>query len=364
MKRFRFVCAALTLCMLITAGCGKKNNAGLVDIRNSGTAVQWKYKNETEWHDLVSLDDLKGEAGKDGADGKNGTDGKNGVDGKDGSSVELRSTDEFIQWKTENGEWQNLVAISDITGPSGKDAKTAEFRTNENNLQWRYAGNEIWLNLYDLSLLKGADGKDGLNGTNGKDGANGKDGTNGQNGADGNTPYIGENGNWHIGDTDTGVKAAGEKGENGENGKDGKDGACAGYCYMWGDVQKGVLYFNIGDSYSDLIYYNPSDRSIRLKKGHIYNLNFSGSLAIGAAAANKEFGAALKDNYDDNRCVNATSVKIKTEQYYSKAQMPIAYNRFYNAQNEDIVLKLSLNDIGENTYFYSFNYSVTITALN
>ena len=41
--------------------------------------------------------------------------------------------------------------------------------------------------------------------TNGKDGANGKDG---ENGKDGLTPFIGENGNWWIGDTDTGVKAA------------------------------------------------------------------------------------------------------------------------------------------------------------
>lgn len=34
-------------------------------------------------------------------------------------------------------------------------------------------------------------------------------------GADGITPHIGANGNWFIGETDTGVKAAGEKGENG-----------------------------------------------------------------------------------------------------------------------------------------------------
>ena len=31
----------------------------------------------------------------------------------------------------------------------------------------------------------------------------------GKNGADGTTPHIGANGNWYIGDTDTGVKAAG-----------------------------------------------------------------------------------------------------------------------------------------------------------
>lgn len=42
-----------------------------------------------------------------------------------------------------------------------------------------------------------------------RNGANGKDGTDGD---DGITPHIGSNGNWYIGDTDTGVKAQGEGG--------------------------------------------------------------------------------------------------------------------------------------------------------
>ncbi len=40
----------------------------------------------------------------------------------------------------------------------------------------------------------------------------------------GETPYIGENGNWWIGDTDTGVKAAATDGKDGKDGADGKDG--------------------------------------------------------------------------------------------------------------------------------------------
>ena len=40
----------------------------------------------------------------------------------------------------------------------------------------------------------------------------------GEKGDDGLTPYIGSNGNWWIGDNDTGVKASGEKGETGEQG--------------------------------------------------------------------------------------------------------------------------------------------------
>jgi hypothetical protein len=39
-----------------------------------------------------------------------------------------------------------------------------------------------------------------------------------------NVPYIGENGNWWVGDTDTGVKAAGTDGKDGVDGKDGEKG--------------------------------------------------------------------------------------------------------------------------------------------
>ena len=53
-------------------------------------------------------------------------------------------------------------------------------------------------------------------------GTNGADGTNGE---DGLTPYIGENGNWWIGEKDTGVKAEGKDGTDGVDGENGKDGA-------------------------------------------------------------------------------------------------------------------------------------------
>lgn len=82
----------------------------------------------------------------------------------------------------------------------------------------------------------GADGKDGKDGIDGKDGAqgpagqdgkdgtNGKDGRDGADGKDGLTPYIGSNGNWWIGDTDTGVAAQGPAGQNGTNGTNGTNG--------------------------------------------------------------------------------------------------------------------------------------------
>ena len=53
------------------------------------------------------------------------------------------------------------------------------------------------------------------------DGADGKDGDDGQ---DGITPTIGDNGNWHVGQTDTGVAATGPQGIQGETGQTGAAG--------------------------------------------------------------------------------------------------------------------------------------------
>ncbi len=52
----------------------------------------------------------------------------------------------------------------------------------------------------------------------------GANGQNGANGADGVSPHIGVNGNWFIGANDTGIAAAGPAGANGQNGQNGADG--------------------------------------------------------------------------------------------------------------------------------------------
>ncbi len=147
----RICCITIALCtvfcIVFTAGCGKttkRNAVALPEVRNNGTAIQWKYSDEADWHDLVALTELQGAAGengkngtdgkdgKDGVNGENGTDGKNGIngingkDGKDGAdgkdginakNIEVQRAESYIQWRYEGGEWQNLVAIADITGP-------------------------------------------------------------------------------------------------------------------------------------------------------------------------------------------------------------------------------------------------------
>lgn len=58
----------------------------------------------------------------------------------------------------------------------------------------------------------------------GERGADGEDGQDGHDGQDGITPHIGANGNWYIGNTDTGYPSTGAAGVNGKDGKDGEDG--------------------------------------------------------------------------------------------------------------------------------------------
>ena len=462
--------ALLALCVVLAAGWSKaaKTDTALPEVRNNGTAIQWKYSDETDWRDLVLLTELRGAAGengKDGVNGENGTDGKdglngtngqngangkdgiNGLDGKDGAdgkngkdgidgangkdgingkSIEVQRATEYIQWRYEGDEWQNLVAIADITGPAGQkgadgaNGKTPEFRVNENTLQWRYVGDEIWLNLYDLTALKGADGrdgadgKDGINGKDGidgKDGAAGKDGTNGQNGSDGEdgkTPFIGENGNWWIGEIDTGVKAVGtdgidgtngvdgdkgdkgdkgdpgekgdkgekgEKGDKGDKGDKGQNGSCAGWFYgtLWtkGDLYKengaerpvGIKVYKEAESgglvstYMDEIY---------LKKGHTYSVTISASMELQSHEDRSgNYSVQMTDNYDDGFCREATRIKrdgVKLP--YSRDQHHFSFSRIYIASDEDIPLRFRIEQSSYKTTLLGFNGTITITALD
>ncbi len=365
----------LVLFIVFVAGCGKAEKtdaAALPEVRNNGTAIQWKYPAEKEWRDLVALTELRGAAGengKDGTDGKNGVDGRNGTDGKDGingidgkngtngqngsdgkdgktpfigengnwwigeidtgikaagtdgkdgingingtngKEIEIQKTDLYIQWRYKGGEWQNLVALADILGPSGQngtngeDGRTPEFRVNGNQLQWRYEGETIWLNLYDLSALKGADGK---------------------------------------------------------------DGSCAGYfaangrVYSWGTP----LQFNVKKESGDLISYNSSSKTITLSKGHTYSMVFSGTVTISANGNYKLCGASLIDGYNSSEMMLETRTYVSMIDDGQSARLGMSYNTIYSAE-EDIALTFQYtNMLFQNTNFTDSQYNITIIALD
>lgn len=128
----------------------------------------------------------------------------------------------------------NLVAAINEAARSGGGsggAGTIDMRVADGYIQYSNDDGATWKNLIAIADLKGADGKDGTNGTDGKDGTPGKDGAPGADGApgkdgtDGITPTIGENGNWYLGDEDTGKPSRGATGAPGADGTPGKDGA-------------------------------------------------------------------------------------------------------------------------------------------
>ena len=340
------------VCLLVTsvvlfAGCSSIQQTGAAqdrpEVRNNGTAIQWKTGSEGEWRDLVALADLMGASGEKGAAGIAGKDGVDGRNGADGKNVEVRKTDSSIQWRVEGGEWQDLVALSDLSGPSGKsgadgangaNGKTPEFRVNENTLQWRYIGDEIWLNLYDLSALKGLDGKDGAAG---KDGTDGKDGIDGQN---------------------------------------GKDGSCPGYFYAEGSVSAWPLQYGSQKiSLSEVINKGgliaaTQDGGLTLKKGHTYRVIISGSLGVcsGASDGSGYYGIQLTDSSaTPDFCREITRIKrdgVSAAIPYSTDYHSFHFTRLYDASAQDITLKFLFEQSEYDTYIERFRGTITITALD
>lgn len=195
--------------------------------------------------------------GVDYFDGKDGRDGKDGINGQDGYTP-IKGVDYFDGVDGKNG----YTPVKGIDYFDGKDGKNGRDGTDGRN---------------------GIDGKDGHNGRDGKDGYtpvkyvdyfDGKDGEKGADGytpikgvdyfdgVDGDTPYIGENGNWWIGENDTGVSASGEGGSidlplskgTGENSIVIAEGEAIGdNSIAGGTTDLNVIESVLGEGYADLI---------------------------------------------------------------------------------------------------------------
>ena len=224
-------------------------------LRVNPATNEWEvsYDSGTTWKSLGVK--ATGEDGKDGRDGRTpsvglngnwwigsmdtgvkavGTDGRDGVDGKNGADGLTPAIGENGNWWI--GDTDTGVKAGGADGKDGTDGLTPTIGENGN---WWIGDTDTGVKAAAADGRDGADGKDGVDG---KDGANGKDGTDGAQGAPGLTPSIGGNGNWWLGNTDTGVRAAGTTGatgaagatgatgatgaagRNGTDGKDGKDG--------------------------------------------------------------------------------------------------------------------------------------------
>ena len=195
-----------------------------------------------------------------GSDGANGNDGAPGLNGKtptfkiEGANLFV-SYDEGATWTdlgkivgkdgevpsiSENGNWviggveteysaigkdgDNYTIGADgywyLNGTKtefravGIDGKTPTFKIDGGNLFVSYDEGASWS---DLGTIVGKDGVTPHIGENGNWWIGETDTGVPAKGQDGKAPFIGENGNWWIGDVDTGIAAKGEQGERGEN---------------------------------------------------------------------------------------------------------------------------------------------------
>lgn len=108
----------------------------------------------------------------------------------------MKAINQIADGKADGLEYENNIlkllsgdrelARVTIQGGGGTDAREIELRKTETAIQWHYVGEETWKDLVQLEEITGKPGKDGI------------------------TPHIGDNGNWYIGDTDTGKPSRGE----------------------------------------------------------------------------------------------------------------------------------------------------------
>ena len=198
----------------------------------------------------------KGEKGDTGATGEKGETGEKGDTGEKGEKGDA-GADGLTPVIGENGNWwigttdTGIRAIGEkgAPGADGQDGVTPILMIDAQQC-WRisYDGGQTWeetnVKAVGADGQNGTNGKDGQNGKNGKDGKDGRDGADGKDGKDGVgiakaeinaageliftytdgnvvnlgtvvgadgqnglTPVIGENGNWWIGEQDTGVRA-------------------------------------------------------------------------------------------------------------------------------------------------------------
>ena len=122
-----------------------------------------------------------------------------------------------INQKLENGDFIGPQGPQGVQGTPGKDGINGADGVGITTITSGQSTVEEDKTITPVTVQK-TDGSSQIfkveakNGQDGKDGLNGKDGVNGQNGQDGITPTIGENGNWYLGDTDTGKPSRGEVG--------------------------------------------------------------------------------------------------------------------------------------------------------
>lgn len=178
-----------------------------------------------------------GPQGETGPQGPTGPAGDNGAPGANGVTPTIGTNGNWYLGETDTGKpSRGEKGDKGDKGPQGEQGETGgtgaagtTFTPSvaaDGTLSWTNDGGKT---NPDSVNIKGPQGNPGEKGNPGETGAKG---------ADGVTPTIGANGNWYLGDTDTGKPSRGEKGDKGDPGPQGPAGATP---------VKGTDYFTAAD---------------------------------------------------------------------------------------------------------------------
>ena len=234
---------------------GGGSSGGTIKMRVSGGYIQYSNDDGKTWDNLIAVADLKGEPGKDGQDGAPGQDGYSPT-----VTVAQTATGATITATDKTGTTTATVrngaeGAQGAPGTPGADGHSPVVTASK-------SGKVTTIKVDGKAIATINDGADGANGKDGspgaagqdgyspeasvskvgttttitikdksgtttasvKDGANGKDGAAGSPGENGITPTIGANGNWYLGETDTGKPSRGATGAKGDKGETGATG--------------------------------------------------------------------------------------------------------------------------------------------
>lgn len=93
-----------------------------------------------------------------------------------GENIELQKTATHIQWRVTDGNWADLVLLSDLVGPTGPQGsqgsqgvagKEVQMQVSGGYIQWKYDSDVSWTNLILVSSLVGPTGPQGSQGVPG-----------------------------------------------------------------------------------------------------------------------------------------------------------------------------------------------------
>lgn len=154
-------------------------------------------------------------------------------------------------------------------------------------------------------------------------------------------PYIGENGNWFIGDKDTGVPANGAdgvKGEKGDTGDSGKDG------------EKG----EIGDSPDgDMPTVTAYEKLRDTENGAVYKITFSDGKSAEITVTNGIDGAASEETVDVSGIISSFTMLPSAENYKQDSlaagsKLVFPKDKYSNASSRRIISAyMKLGELGD-----------------